>query len=87
VEAVETKVKEYKARSAQSAHSVMSADSMEEAMVAGVNSQVKEKDGLDKKYEKMCEAMETLSKSLTAMNTKARAPASALTSAPTSYLL
>jgi len=36
VEAVETKVKDYKVRSAQSAHSTMSASSVEEAMVAGV---------------------------------------------------
>jgi len=37
-------------------------------MVAGVTSEVKEKDGLDKRYEKMCEAMKILSKSLTAIS-------------------
>jgi len=76
VEAVETKVKDYKARSAQGAHSAMSASSVEEAMVAGVNSEVNEKEGFDKRYEKMCEAMETLSKSLTAMSAKASASVS-----------
>jgi len=48
----------------------MSSSDVEEAIVAGVNSEVKEKEGLDKRYEKMCEAMETLSKSLTAMSAK-----------------
>jgi len=49
VDAVEIKVKDYKARRAQSAHSAMSASTVEEAMVAGVNSEVKEKEILDKK--------------------------------------
>jgi len=77
VDAVETKVKDYKVRSAQSAHSAMSASSVENAMVAGVKSEVKEKDGLDKRYEEMCEAMETLSKSLAAMSAKTSASVSA----------
>jgi len=57
--------------------SAMSADSVEEAMVAGVNSEVKEKDAIDKRYEKICEAMETLSKSLTTMSAKNSATVSA----------
>jgi len=65
VEAVEIKVKDYKARNTQGAHNAMSTSPVEEAMVAGVNSEVKEKDAFDKRYENMCEAMETLSKSLT----------------------
>jgi len=68
VEAVEIKVKDYKARSPQSAHSAISASIVEEAMIAGVNADVKEKIALDKRYEKMYQAMETLSKSLTAVS-------------------
>jgi len=90
VKAVETinKVKDYKAHSALSANGTMSASNMEEAMVAEVNSEVKEKDGFDKRYEKMCEAMETFSKSLTAMSAKSSAPVSAPQAArllPTCY--
>jgi len=79
VEAVETnnKVKDYKARSAQSAHSAMSASNVEDAVVAGVYSEVKKKDGFDIRYEKICEAMETLSKSLTTMRAKASTSMSA----------
>jgi len=84
VEAVETKVKDYKACSA---HSAMSASKVEEAMIAGVNSEVKEKNGLDKRYEKMCEAMETLSKSLTAMSAKTSTSVSVPPQAHIPYLL
>jgi len=42
-----------------------------------VNSEVKEKDGLDKRYKKMCEAIKTLSKSLIAMSAKPSASVSA----------
>jgi len=45
VEAVKIKVKDYKARSAQGAHRALSISPVEEAMVAGVNSEVKEKEG------------------------------------------
>jgi len=88
VEAVEGKVKDYRARSAQNAHNVLSASPIKESTVAEVNSEVKEKDGLDKRYEKMCEAMETLSKSLTAMSAKNSASVSASLQArqpPTCY--
>jgi len=42
-----------------------------------MNSEMKERDGLDTKYEKMWEAMETLSKNLTAMSAKTNASVSA----------
>jgi len=54
----------------------MSASIVEDVMVAGVSAEVKKKDALDKWYEKMCEAMETLSKSLTVVSTKNNASVS-----------
>jgi len=62
VEAVEIKVKDYKARSAQSVYNVLSASPIEEAVVAGVSVDTKDKDPVDKRCEKICEVMEMLVK-------------------------
>jgi len=68
--------------------SATGASGLEEATVSGVNCKPKEKDGFDKRYNKMCEAIKTLAKNIAAKSAGAN-PAMSVPqqarSPPTSY--